>query len=294
MLAFTKYPGAQRNLINIILLECTPTVHRERNRHDIKDPSLGIASLRSTSFGELGATTIGASLLARINFSPLGWRATINVMVLRRQLLIGAGAAAVLMLAACDPKSKWHEQDISGALPSLALNMTDAMTNKPVTAADFRGKVVMLYFGYTQCPDFCPTTLTNLADVLQDLGPKADEVRVLFVTVDPNRDSMPVLKRYAAAFAPQVVGLRGTPDELAALARRYRVAYSVTPAQNGHPYEVTHSSIVYVFDQSGNARLLVDSMARPNPDVSGTTKDLQTLLAQHQSGGILDRILQIV
>jgi protein SCO1/2 len=213
--------------------------------------------------------------------------------MIRRRLLISAAGMAVLMLCACHPKSKWHEQDISGALPGLAFNMTDATTNKPVTAADFRGKIVMLYFGYTQCPDFCPTTLTNLADVVQDLGSNADDVRVLFVTVDPGRDSIPALKQYAAAFAPQVVGLRGTPDELATLARRYRVAYSVTPAGSGHPYEVTHSSIVYVFDQSGSARLLVDSMARPNPDIVGTTKDLQTLIAQHPSHGILDRILQI-
>jgi protein SCO1/2 len=102
------------------------------------------------------------------------------------------------------------------------------------------------------------------------------------------------MKQYAAAFAPQMVGLRGTPDELAALARRYRVAYSVTPARNGHPYEVTHSSIVYVFDQNGDARLLVDSMAAPKPDIDGTTKDLQTLIAQHQSGGLLQRIARIV
>ncbi len=108
--------------------------------------------------------------------------------------------------------------------------MTDAMTGQKVTAADFRGKVVLLYFGYTQCPDFCPTTLTNLTHVLDRLGARAKDVRVLFVTVDPNRDTLPVLKQYAAAFGPQVVGLRGTPDELANLARRYRVGYSVMPA----------------------------------------------------------------
>ncbi len=165
-----------------------------------------------------------------------------------------AAGALVLPVAACDPKTKWHEQDITGVLPSLSFAMTDATTGQPVTAADFHGKVALLYFGYTLCPDFCPTTLTNLADVLQRLGAHAGDVRVLFVTVDPNRDSLPIMKQYAAAFAPQMVGLRGTPDELAALARRYRVAYSVTPARNGHPYEVTHSSIVYVFDQNGDAR----------------------------------------
>lgn len=214
--------------------------------------------------------------------------------VLRRQLLICATGAIVVPLAACDPKTKWHGQDISGVLPSLSFAMTDAMTGKPVSATDFHGKVVLLYFGYTLCPDFCPMTLTNLANVLQQLGAGAADVRVLFVTVDPNRDSLPTLKQYANAFAPQVVGLRGTPDQLAALARRYRVAYSVTPAHDGQPYEVTHSSIVYVFDQNGKARLLVDSMATPKPDIDGTTKDLRTLIAAHQSPGLLQRILRIV
>ena len=213
---------------------------------------------------------------------------------LRRQFLAFAAGALVLPVAACDPKTKWHEQDITGVLPPLSFAMTDATSGKLVTSADFRGKVVLLYFGYTLCPDFCPTTLTNLTNVLDKLGARAEDVRVLFVTVDPNRDSLPVMKQYAAAFAPQVVGLRGTPDELTALARRYRVAYSVTPAQNGHPYEVTHSSIVYVFDQDGNARLLVDSMAAPKPDIDGTTKDLKTLIAQHQSPGLLQRFMQMV
>ncbi len=212
----------------------------------------------------------------------------------RRDLLIlGAGALA-LPVAGCDRKTQWHETDISGSLPSLAFNMTDAMSGAPVSAADFHGKVTLLYFGYTLCPDFCPTTLTNLAAILQRLGKQADQVRVLFVTVDPNRDSLPVLKQYAALFAPQIVGLRGTPDALAALARRYRVAYSVMPAQNGHPYEVTHSSIVYVFDQDGNARLLVSSMATQKPDIDGTTQDLRRLISQHESPGLLGQIERIV
>ncbi len=213
---------------------------------------------------------------------------------MRRQLLAFAAGALVLTVAGCDPKTKWHEQDITGVLPPLSFALTDATSGKLVTAADFRGKVALLYFGYTLCPDFCPTTLTNLADVLGKLGARADDTRVLFVTVDPNRDSLPIMKQYAAAFSPQVVGLRGTPDELAALARRYRVGYSVTPAHDGHPYEVTHSSIVYVFDQNGNARLLVDSMAAAKPDIAGTTKDLETLIAQHQSPGLLQRALQMV
>jgi protein SCO1/2 len=216
------------------------------------------------------------------------------VKLRRRNLLALTAAALVLPASGCDRKTRWHESDVSGSLPPLSFSMMDANTGKPVTAADFRGKVTLLYFGYTLCPDFCPTTLTNLADVLKKLGAQASDVRVLFVTVDPNRDSLPVLKQYVSLFAPQMVGLRGTPDELAALARRYRVAYSVTPAHGGHPYEVTHSSIVYVFDQNGNARLLVDSMATQKPDVAGTEEDLHTLIAQHRSPGLWRRIERLV
>lgn len=222
-------------------------------------------------------------------------RRAATAMIKRRGLAMLAGAAAVLPMAGCDRKTAaWHETDISGGLPPLAFNMTDAATAAPVTAAAFHGKVTLLYFGYTQCPDYCPTTLSNLATVLHDLGPRANDVRVLFVTVDPNRDSLPILKQYVALFAPQMVGLRGTPDALAALARRYRVAYSVTPAQNGHPYEVTHSSIIYVFDQDGDARLLISSMATQQPDIAGTTADLRRLVTDHRPPGLLERIEQLV
>jgi protein SCO1/2 len=204
------------------------------------------------------------------------------VSIPRREVLVLGAGVLTLAVSGCHKKTLWHESDISGSLPPLSFSMTDATTGKPVTAGDFLGKVTLLYFGYTLCPDFCPTTLTNLADVLKKLGAEAQDVRVLFVTVDPNRDKLPVLKRYVGLFAPQMVGLRGTPDELAALARRYRVAYSVTPAHDGRPYEVTHSSLVYVFDQNGNARLLVDSMATQKPDVVGAEDDLRRLIEQHR------------
>lgn len=213
----------------------------------------------------------------------------------RRQLLaFAACGVAALTVAGCGRGAEWHEQDISDSVPRLSLTMTDAVNGKRVTAADFRGKVVLLYFGYTRCPDFCPTTLANIAHALGKLGPSADRVRVLFVTVDPDRDSLATLKRYTALFAPQVVGLRGTPDQLAALARPYRVAYSVTPASGDHPYEVSHSSIVYAFDQDGRARLLVSSMATANPDIAGATADLQRLIAQGSRPGLWARIMQVV
>ncbi|MBW4092719.1 MAG: SCO family protein [Proteobacteria bacterium] len=197
----------------------------------------------------------------------------------RRRL--GAGAAA-LVLAGLGAKparaAGWHNVDVRGSVPALAFTMTDATTGKPVTAADFRGKVVLLYFGYTNCPDVCPLTLHNIALILQRLGPAADAVRVLFVTVDPHRDTLAVLRAYTALFAPQIVGLRPSANQLARLARRYRLAYSASPATASHPYEVTHSAAVYAFDRTGAARLLIPSLASTTPDLGGTTEDLRRLL----------------
>ncbi len=162
--------------------------------------------------------------------------------------------------------------------------MTDATTGQPVTAADFKGKVVMLYFGYTQCPDVCPLTLQNIGTILGQLGKAAADVRVLFVTVDPGRDTLPILKQYTAIFAPEIVGLRGSADDLARLARRYRIGYSATPAADGHPYEVTHSSAVYVFDRNGDPQILVPSLASPDADLSSVTGALKGLLDEQKSG----------
>jgi protein SCO1 len=208
-------------------------------------------------------------------------------------LLLTATGISSLTLATHAARAAWHSQDISGVLPPLDLSMMDANTGKPVTASDFHGKIVLLYFGYTQCPDFCPTTLTNLADVLDKLGALANQARVLFVTVDPNRDSPDALKAYVKLFAPQIVGLRGTPDQLAQLARRYRVAYSVTPASNGHPYQVTHSSIVFVFDAKAQARLILTSMASTTPDIDGVAADLRQLIQQAQPS-LWQRLLNMV
>jgi protein SCO1 len=173
---------------------------------------------------------------------------------------------------------KWHSTDITGSFPALKFSMTRAPDGKPVTQADYRGKVVMLYFGYTFCPDICPTTLANAASILRKLGSNAAQVRMLFVTVDPHRDTLPVLASYVKNFAPQIEGLRGSPDEIAALARRYRVAYSVTPSSKGHPYEVTHSPAIYVFDETGAVRLLV-SLRQPSPKLdAGVVADLKRLV----------------
>jgi protein SCO1/2 len=161
---------------------------------------------------------------------------------------IAALIFAMLALASCS-RPAWHMTDISGAMPRLDFHMTAA--GKPVTAEAFRGKVVALYFGYTHCPDVCPATLANLGDMLAKVN--SPDVTVLFVTVDPDRDTDQVLSDYARAFSPQVVGLRGSDNQLAALARAYRVAYIV---KKGPPYEVMHSNAVFFFDRDGKARLV--------------------------------------
>jgi protein SCO1/2 len=210
-----------------------------------------------------------------------------------RRPLLAAPLLAVAPLAACGQDPKWHNVDVSGTFPPLAFTMRRTGDGREVTQADYRGRVDLLYFGYTNCPDVCPTTLSNMATVFKDLGPLAKQVTMFFVTVDPNRDSLPVLARYVALFAPEIVGLRGTPDQLATLARRYRVAYSVTPATKTRPYEVSHSAAIYVFDKSGACRLIIGSMASQTPDISGTAADLKVLV-EAGPPGLLARLLRIV
>ena len=173
-----------------------------------------------------------------------------------------------LLLVGCS-KPSFHMTDISGAMPRLDFHLT--ADGKPVLAQDYRGKVVALYFGYTHCPDVCPATLANLTGVLGKVA--SPDVRVLFVTVDPERDTDAVMADYAKAFSPQVVGLRGAPNQLAALARTYRVAYAV---KKGPPYEVIHSNAVFFFDRDGRPRLVTTDTS----NAAAMAEDVTRLLRQ--------------
>ena len=176
-----------------------------------------------------------------------------------------------------------HDINISGAAPSLSFQMQATPDGRAVTQADFQGVVTMLYFGYTFCPDVCPLTVQNTLSALTRMGDLARQVRLLFVTVDPARDTAPVLADYAKAFGPEVVGLRGDANALERLTRRYRIAWSVTPSDDPRRYEVTHSAAVYVFDRQLNARFLVPSMASRKPDVDGLAADLRRLVNEPPS-----------
>lgn len=216
----------------------------------------------------------------------------------RRRALRLAGLAAMApglaVLNGCDSGGKWNSDVVAGTSPSLKFTMTRASDGKEVTAADYHGQVVMLYFGYTYCPDICPITLQNASTVLRKLGDSAKHVRFLFVTVDPDRDSLDILKQYVGNFAPQVEGLRGTPDQIASLARRFRIAYSVTPETKDHPYVVTHSSAIYVFDGTGAARLLLTTLATGKPDIKGTEADLRRLVNEDNPPGFLTRLMHLI
>jgi protein SCO1/2 len=185
-----------------------------------------------------------------------------------------AAGLLCLLLSACHHDLSPQDVNIAGLVPNLALSMTDVQTGQPVTAADFAGKTTLLYFGYTNCPDVCPATLYNVDRILRLLGPKAADIRLLFVTVDPDRDTPAVLAQYTALFGPNITGLRGTADQLFALARRYRVVFSVTKTPT---YAVTHSAAIYVFNGKGQARFIIAGLDTTNPDLKGIAADLSDI-----------------
>jgi protein SCO1/2 len=178
---------------------------------------------------------------------------------------------SVLALAGCHHDLSPQDVNIVGLVPDLAFSMTDTRNNTLVSERNFRGKVTLVYFGYTNCPDVCPATLYNLDRIFKRMGDLGANVQVLFVTVDPDRDSAAVLNQYTALFGSNVIGLRGTADQLYALARRYRVVFSVakTPV-----YSVTHSAAVYVFDAKGKPQFIIAGLDTDKPDIEGIAADL--------------------
>ncbi len=158
-------------------------------------------------------------------------------------------------LAACAPATpQFRGSDVTGASYAHDFHLTDH-TGRPRTLADFRGKVVVLFFGYTQCPDFCPTTLSELASTLNRLGPDAARVQVLFVTVDPERDTPQVLAQYVPAFNPSFLGLYGDAAATAATAKEFKVIYQKQPGPTPGTYSMDHSAGTYLFDPQGRLRV---------------------------------------
>jgi protein SCO1/2 len=164
------------------------------------------------------------------------------------------GSTAALMAACTESKPQFSSVDMTGADYAKDFSLPD-QNGQVRSLKDFSGKVVVVFFGYTQCPDVCPTTMTELAQVKKLLGPDGDKLQVLFVTVDPERDTPEVLKGYMANFDPSFIALRGTPDQLAAMAKDFKVFYKKTPGKTPTSYSMDHSAASYVYDREGQLRL---------------------------------------
>jgi protein SCO1/2 len=206
---------------------------------------------------------------------------TIRTTAGRRRWLAGlAAVGATPFLAACDKlgigeaKTVFKNVDITGASYASHLAMTD-QDGQPRSLADFKGKVVVVFFGYTQCPDVCPTTMNDLAQIRKSLGADADKLQGLFVTIDPERDTGPVLKAYMSGFDPSFVALRGTTDEVTAAAKEFKVFFAKVPGKTADGYTMDHTAASFVFDPKGNVRLF----ARYGIGTEALAADVKQLLA---------------
>ena len=173
-------------------------------------------------------------------------------------------AAFLLILMACSPKPEFKNIDITGSTAfGKDFNLVDP-NGKVRTLADFKGKVVVMFFGYTQCPDVCPTTLTEMQQVMTILGPKSDKVQVLFVTVDPQRDTAAILKQYVPAFDSRFLGLRPEDDvALEKVAKDFKIYYKKVPGISSGSYTIDHSAGSYAFDPDGRLRLYIKHAQGP-------------------------------
>ena len=170
-------------------------------------------------------------------------------------LALLAALAAALALSACGPEApKFKGSDVTGSAFGRDFSLVD-FDGKSRTLADYRGKAVVLFFGYTQCPDVCPTTLSMLAGAMKALGADADRVQVLFVTVDPERDTAELLRQYVPAFDPRFAGLRGDTAQTEAVAKEFRIIYQKVPGATPETYTVDHSAGLFLFDPAGRLRV---------------------------------------
>jgi protein SCO1/2 len=194
--------------------------------------------------------------------------------------LFAVSALALSMtlgLAGCDKLTtkppSFQNTDVTGLQYAQDFALLDH-TGKARTLADFKGKVVLMFFGYTQCPDVCPTTMAELAGVMKELGPLADQVQVLFVTVDPERDTQALLAQYVPAFDPRFLGLYGDAAATARVAKEFKVFYAKVPGKEAGSYSMDHTAGSYVFDKNGKVRLFL----RHGQGAAPIVHDLRQLL----------------
>ncbi|MDB5730366.1 MAG: photosynthetic protein synthase [Variovorax sp.] len=189
---------------------------------------------------------------------------------------MGAAAALGLNLSACtEAKPSFNAVDMTGAEYAKGFSLAD-VDGKVRTLQDFKGKVVVLFFGYAQCPDVCPTTMTEMAQVKQQLGKEGDRLQVLFVTVDPARDTPAVMKAYMGAFDPTFIALIPTPGQLDAMAKDFKAYYKKVDGATPTSYSMDHSAASYIYDTHGRLRLYARYGAGAAPMVA----DVKALLKE--------------
>lgn len=182
---------------------------------------------------------------------------------------------AVLVLAACSRKPAFRNTDITGASYANRIDLPD-FDGRRRSLADFKGKVTTVFFGFAQCPDVCPTTLAEMKSALDSLGSAARDVQVLFVSLDPERDTPELLKSYVMSFDPSFIALSGTPEETARTAKDFKVFFQKVPGKTPGSYTIDHTAGTYVFDRAGRIRLFV----RHGQGIAPLVADLKTLLAE--------------
>lgn len=190
----------------------------------------------------------------------------------RRRWLTAALGAALIGCSA--DKSAFKGIDITGAEYARELALPDA-SGTPRSLADFKGKVTVVFFGFTQCPDVCPATLAEIAEVKRKLGPDGDKVQAVFVTVDPERDTPEILRAYVAGFGRDFVALRGSLEQTQATAKAFKVFYAKVPGKTEGSYSIDHTAGSFVFDPQGRVRLFI----RHGGGVEAMASDIQRLLA---------------
>lgn len=185
---------------------------------------------------------------------------------------LGFGLAG---LGGCGRQSGFRAIDITGADFAKGFDLTDHRGRR-TRLEDFSGKLLIVFFGYTQCPDVCPTTMAEMAEVMRRLGPLAEQVRVAFITVDPERDTQELLSHYVPAFHPEFIGLWGDAEATARTARAFRVVYQKVPGKTPGSYTVDHSAGSYVFDRRSRVRLMI----RHGAQADAIEADLRRLLGE--------------
>jgi protein SCO1/2 len=194
---------------------------------------------------------------------------------MKKRLFLALALAACL--AACDQPGKplFKGIDLTGAEYARSLNMSD-QDGRMRSLADFKGKVVVLFFGYTQCPDVCPTTMAELAEVKRSLGADGDKLQGVFVTIDPERDTAPLLKAYLASFDKSFVALRGSEEQTKAAAKEFKVFYAKVPGKTDGSYTMDHTAASFIFDTQGRVRVFT----RYGAGAQAMADDIKVLLAE--------------